>query len=139
MARALALGADWCNAARGFMFAVGCIQAQQCHTGKCPTGVTTQDPLRQRAIVVPDKAERVASFHRETIKALAEMIAAAGLDNPKGLRPQHFMRRAAADRVVTMAEQYHLLKPGELLEGGGGNYLQHAWDQARSDRFSPAG
>ena len=138
MARALALGADWCNAARGFMFAVGCIQAQQCHTGKCPTGVTTQDPLRQRAIVVPDKAERVASFHRETIKALAEMIAAAGLENPKELRPQHFMRRAAADRVVTMAEQYHLLKPGELLEGGGGNHLQHAWDQARSDRFSPA-
>jgi glutamate synthase domain-containing protein 2 len=55
MARVLALGADWCNAARGFMFAVGCIQAQSCHTGECPTGVATQDPLRQRAIVEPDK------------------------------------------------------------------------------------
>ena len=61
MARVMALGADWCNSARGFMFAVGCIQAQSCHTDQCPTGVATQDPLRQRAIVVPDKAVRVAS------------------------------------------------------------------------------
>jgi glutamate synthase domain-containing protein 2 len=138
MARVMALGADWCNAARGFMFAVGCIQAQQCHTGHCPTGVATQDPLRQRAIVVPDKAERVASFHRETIKALAELIAAAGLEHPKDLRPHHFMRRAAADRVVTFAEQYHFMKPGELLAGGGGKLFQEAWALARSDSFSPA-
>jgi glutamate synthase domain-containing protein 2 len=138
MARAFALGADWCNAARGFMFAVGCIQAQQCHTGHCPTGVTTQDPLRQRAIVVPDKAQRVANFHRETVKALAELIAAAGIEHPKELSPHHFMRRAAADRVVTFAEQYHILKPGELLRGGGNTLMQEAWSLARSDSFSPA-
>ncbi|MGH6854998.1 MAG: glutamate synthase-related protein, partial [Aestuariivirga sp.] len=138
MARVLALGADWCNVARGFMFAVGCIQAQQCHTGNCPTGVTTQDPWRQRAIVVPDKAERVASFHRETIKALAELVAAAGLDHPRELSPHHFMHRAAPDRVVTYAEQYRPLKPGELLRGGGGETFQSAWAMARSDRFSPA-
>ncbi len=136
MARALALGADWCNAARGFMFAVGCIQAQQCHTGHCPTGVTTQDPLRQRAIVVPDKAQRVANFHRETIRALAELIAAAGLDHPKDLSPHHFMRRAAADRVVTFAEQYHILQPGELLTGGS-KPMHQSWAMARSDSFSP--
>ena len=59
MARTLALGADWCNSARGFMFALGCIQAQTCHSGNCPTGVTTQDPKRQLALVVTDKAERV--------------------------------------------------------------------------------
>ena len=53
--RAMALGADWCNAARGFMFAVGCIQSEYCHTDRCPTGVATQDPTRQRALVVPDK------------------------------------------------------------------------------------
>ena len=136
MARAFALGADWCNAARGFMFAVGCIQAQQCHTGKCPTGVTTQDPIRQRAIVVPDKAQRVANFHRETIKALAELIAAAGLNHPAELRPHHFMRRAAADRVVTFAEQYHILGAGELLNGGG-KPIHESWALARSDSFSP--
>ena len=71
--RALALGADWCNAARGFMFALGCIQSQSCHTDRCPVGVATQDPLRQRALVVPDKAQRVAQFHRTTLAALAEM------------------------------------------------------------------
>jgi glutamate synthase domain-containing protein 2 len=138
MARALALGADWCNAARAFMFSVGCIQSQRCHTGECPTGVATQDPTRQRAIDVEDKARRTANFHRETVKALAELVAAAGLDHPRELRPQHFMRRVAADRVVTFAEQYHLLKPGELLTGGGEPALAAAWAMARSDRFSPA-
>jgi glutamate synthase domain-containing protein 2 len=64
MARVMALGADWCNAARGFMFAVGCLQSQQCHTDRCPTGVATQDKLRQRAIVLADKSVRVAHFHR---------------------------------------------------------------------------
>ena len=66
IARVMALGADWCNAARGFMFAIGCIQSQTCHTDRCPTGVATQDRGRQRALVVPDKAERVSNFHRAT-------------------------------------------------------------------------
>ena len=78
LARTLAIGADWCNSARGFMFALGCIQSQNCHTDRCPTGVATQDPIRQRALVVPDKAERVFNFHRSTVEALAEVIAAAG-------------------------------------------------------------
>src|SRR5215467_1030499 len=117
MARVMALGADWCNAARGFMFAVGCIQAQQCHTGKCPTGVTSQDNSRQRAVVVSDKSLRVANFHHETVKALAELLGAAGLDHPSQLRPHHFMRRVAADRIVTLAEIYRFLAPGELLSG----------------------
>jgi len=138
MARVMALGADWCNAARGFMFAVGCIQAQTCHTGRCPTGVATQDRSRQRGIVVADKALRVASFHRETVKALAELIAAAGLTHPCELRPHHFMRRAAPDRVVTFAEQYHFLKPGELLAEIGDKPFREAWKMARADSFAAA-
>jgi glutamate synthase domain-containing protein 2 len=138
MARVMALGADWCNAARGFMFAVGCIQAQQCHMGTCPTGVATQDPLRQRAINVPDKAERVANFHRETLKALAELVAAAGLDHPKQLSPHHFMRRGADGRVITFAEQYPSLAPGQLLDGARGTSFAAAWAMARSDGFSPS-
>jgi glutamate synthase domain-containing protein 2 len=63
IARMMALGADWCNSARGFMFALGCMQAQNCHTGECPTGVATQDPLRQQSLVVADKTQRVYSFH----------------------------------------------------------------------------
>ena len=82
IARVLALGADWCNSARGFMFALGCIQSQSCHTDRCPTGVSTQDKSRQRALVVPDKAERVYNFHRATIESLAELVGAAGLDHP---------------------------------------------------------
>src|SRR5215813_14061680 len=138
MARAMALGADWCNAARGFMFAVGCIQAQQCHTGQCPTGVTSQDRTRQRAIVVADKAVRVANFQRETVKALAELVAAAGLEHPGQLRPEHFMRRAAPDRVVTFADLYRFLEPGELLNGTDHPRFQAAWEMARADRFAPA-
>ena len=137
MARVMALGADWCNAARGFMFAVGCIQAQTCHTGLCPTGVTSQDPRRQRAIVVPDKAERVLNFHRNTVQALAELVAAAGLDHPGQLGPQHFLRRGAADRVVSYAQQYETLEPGQLLADpdGAGRYGQ-AWSLARPHSFA---
>src|SRR5690606_17767158 len=74
IASVLAIGADWVNSARGFMFAIGCIQSRTCHTNRCPTGVATQDPLRQRALVVPDKAERVYHFHRNTLQALSEML-----------------------------------------------------------------
>ena len=137
MARVMALGADWCNAARGFMFAVGCIQAQTCHTGLCPTGVTSQDPHRQRAIVVPDKADRVFNFHRNTVQALAELVAAAGLDHPGQLGPQHFLRRSAADRVISYAQQYETLEPGQLLADpdGAGRYGQ-AWSLARPHSFA---
>jgi glutamate synthase domain-containing protein 2 len=138
MARVMALGGDWCNAARGFMFAVGCIQAQQCHTGHCPTGVTSQDRSRQRAIVVSDKSVRVANFHKESVKALAELVGAAGLDHPRELRPHHFMRRVAADRVVTFAEVYQFLEPGELLSGTDDARFRDAWAMAQADSFAPA-
>ncbi len=137
MARVMALGADWCNAARGFMFAVGCIQAQHCHTDKCPTGVATQDPARQRAIVVPDKAERVASFHRETVKALTEIIAAAGLSHSSELQPQHFMQRASADRTLSFAELYPVMNPGELLAEITSPYIREAWSKANPNSFAP--
>ena len=78
----------------------------------CPTGVTTQDPLRQRALVVPDKAERVANFHHNTLHALAELVAAAGLSHPSDLRPHHFLRRASSDKVISFAEQYEHACPG---------------------------
>jgi glutamate synthase domain-containing protein 2 len=137
MARVMALGADWCNAARGFMFAVGCIQSQSCHTDRCPTGVATQDPMRQRALVVSDKSQRAASFHKETLHALAELIAAAGLEHPRDLRPFHFMHRAAPDRVVTFGELYHFLTPGELLTGTDQPQYRDPWEIARADSFVP--
>ena len=136
MARVMALGADWCNAARGFMFAVGCIQAQACHTGHCPTGVTSPDPLRARAVVVPDKALRVRNFHANTIHALAELVAAAGLGHPGELKPHHFMCRLSADRVVTYAEQYEMLAPGQLLSDPGRSHrFGEAWRMAQANTF----
>jgi glutamate synthase domain-containing protein 2 len=139
MARVMALGADWCNAARGFMFAVGCLQSQQCHTGRCPTGVATQDKLRQRAVVLSDKSLRVAHFHRETVQALGELIAAAGLDHPRELRPYHFMRRTGPDRIVSFTELYRFMEPGELLRGTSHPSLKEAWDVASAEGFAPLG
>ena len=118
IASVLAMGADWCNAARGFMFALGCLQSQRCHTNQCPVGVTTQDPLRQRGLVVPDKAERVANFHRNTVDALAGLVAAAGLEHPGDLRPWHILRRVAPDRVLALDRAYAMLEPGQLLGVG---------------------
>jgi glutamate synthase domain-containing protein 2 len=135
MARAHALGADWCNAARGFMFAVGCIQAQSCHTGHCPTGVATQDPLRQRAIVVTDKSERVASFHKETVKSLAELLAASGMNTPSDLKPHHIYRRIGDGRIISFAEQFTFLVRGQLLNGNTTHAFSGDWERATSERF----
>ena len=116
IASVLSIGADWANSARGFMFAIGCIQSQSCHTNKCPTGVATQDALRQRALVVPDKAQRVHSFHRNTLKALAEMLAAAGLDHPAQLEPRHLVRRVS-DSEIRLFSQLHVFLAGRPAQG----------------------
>jgi glutamate synthase domain-containing protein 2 len=115
MARCLALGADWCNAARGFMFALGCIQSRSCHTDHCPTGVATQDPVRQRAIVVTDKAQRVYNFHANTLHALADLVGAAGLQKPGDITPQHLMVRNAAGQARSLASSIDTLTPDQLL------------------------
>jgi glutamate synthase domain-containing protein 2 len=115
IARMMALGADWCNAARGFMFALGCIQSQACHTDRCPTGVATQDPLRQKALVVPTKIERVSSFHRNTLVALKELVQAAGLQHPREITANHVVRRVGAGQVKLLANTLPFVQPGQLL------------------------
>ena len=136
IARAMALGADWCNAARGFMFAVGCIQSQHCHTDRCPTGVATQDPVRQRALDVEDKSQRVARFHATTLMALAEVVAAAGLEHPRQLRPQHFSRRIGLSEVARFDQIYRFLAPGELIAGTDDVRYRDTWKMARADSFA---
>ena len=133
--RAMVLGADWCNAARGFMFAVGCIQSQSCHTDRCPTGVATQDPRRQRALVVPDKMQRVANFHRATLRELAAMTAAAGLDHPREFKPIHISRRVTASDVVTFADVYPPLIENELLTETAKLRWKQPWDLANPHSF----
>jgi glutamate synthase domain-containing protein 2 len=115
--RAIALGADWCNSARGFMFALGCIQSRSCHTDKCPTGVATQDLTRQRALVVPDKAERVFAFHKNTMASLAELIGSAGMMHPKQITPDYLMCRDGSGKATSFSSQLPTLNPGVLLQG----------------------
>jgi glutamate synthase domain-containing protein 2 len=138
IARAMALGADWCNAARGFMFALGCLQSQSCHTDTCPVGVATQDPTRQRALVVGDKWVRVKNFHAATLHAVAELVAAAGLDHPNEFVPMHFSRRVSAREVATFDKLYPALRPGELLDGTDDPRFREAWKIASAGSFRPA-
>ena len=137
--RTIALGADWCNAARGYMFALGCIQAQACHTGNCPTGVTSQDPGRYRALVPKDKAERVYNFHQNTMKALKELLEAAGLTHPSQLGPEHIIRRVSSTEVRSLAVLHRFMEPGELVAGEIPDHpaFRMFWPDARSDSFAP--
>jgi hypothetical protein len=143
IARMMALGADWCNAGRAFMFALGCIQAQTCHTGRCPTGVTTQDPLRQRALVVEDKSERVYRFHVNTLKAVRELTEAAGLHHPNEIRATHIVRRGDDSQVHLLARSLTFLRPGRLLAAMEGvvpwphSVFQIYWPQADAESFAP--
>ena len=116
MAVAFALGADWCNSARGFMFSIGCIQAQVCNTGNCPTGVTTQDPLRQKALVVTAKSDRVFNFHNETLKTLKELVEAAGLNHPTEIDAHHIIRRISKNEVKLLSFLLPEMPAGMLLD-----------------------
>ena len=139
IAAVMALGADWTNAGRGFMFAIGCIQSLTCHTNRCPVGVATQDPMRQRALVVPDKAERVYNFHRNTLSALSDMIAAAGLDHPGALGPHHLVRRVSLTEIRLFSQLHMFLEEGELLaDSHDRDFYSEAWRQARADTFDRA-
>jgi glutamate synthase domain-containing protein 2 len=138
IARMLALGADWCNAARGFMFALGCIQSQSCHTDRCPTGITTQDPRRWKHLDVPDKAERVKNFHENTLIALKELVQASGLAHPSELGPEHLIRRVSSTEVRSLATLYRFVLPGELIDGVSEHAVfQRFWRDARPDTFAP--
>ena len=138
IASTFALGADWVNSARGFMFAVGCIQAQSCHTNQCPVGVATQDKDRQKAIDVPSKAERVFNFHKNTLHALSEMIAAAGLRHPSDIKAHHLAQRLNDREIKNYAQIHFFLKENELLQNNlddDENFYYRMWKLADADRF----
>lgn len=135
MARTLALGADWCNIGRGFMFSLGCVQALSCHTGHCPSGIATQDPIRQRALDVPLKAERVRRFHAATLAALAELTGAAGLNHPGDFRAGHIMRRISETEVRSFAEIYPALQPYDLLDNSANRFYAESWASANAASF----
>ncbi|NNF67040.1 MAG: FMN-binding glutamate synthase family protein, partial [Gammaproteobacteria bacterium] len=138
MAITMAIGADWCNAARGFMFSLGCLQSQHCHLGNCPVGIATQDAARQRGLVVDNKAKRVHSFHAATVSALSELVAAVGLDHSSELRPDHFYQRQSPRVALPLDEVYEFSQPGELLGPNPQGQFAAAWGRVRTDRFTTA-
>lgn len=121
------------------MFAIGCVQSLSCNTNRCPTGVATQDPVRQKALVVPDKAERVYNFHRNTLRALADMLAAAGVERPEKLGPHHLVRRVSPTEVRQFADLHTFLKPRALVDGPcEDGFYRLNWDRATAESFDPA-
>lgn len=128
-------GADFTMSARAMMFAVGCIQALKCNTNTCPTGVTTQDPARARALHVPDKTARVVNFQQATVASAAQIVASMGLDSFAELDPSMLNRRIEGQRNRTYAELFEWLMPGELIEEPVPESWRSDWIEASSEEF----
>ena len=139
IAASMALGADWVNTARGFMFSLGCIQSLNCHNNTCPTGVATSNKLRQRGLVVNDKAVRVRNFHHNTVAALMEVVGSAGCSHPSELTPRHIMHRVTEDIVYTAERAYQFVQPGQLLSEPDETQLAKEWSMAQAHSFEPVG
>lgn len=114
--RTLSMGADLCNSARGMMFALGCIQALECHANTCPTGVATQDPKLVKGLVPEQKSVRVARYQHETVKSAMELIASAGIDHPDNVGRDVVSMRIDKTKIQTFAELFPELKKGCLLQ-----------------------
>ena len=103
--------------------------------------MATQDPLRQQALVVPDKTQRVFNFHRQTLEALQELVQAAGLTHPNQISASHIVRRLANQEVRLLSTLLSTVAPGALLAAERGEAdWPHAvfslyWPLARSDSF----
>jgi glutamate synthase domain-containing protein 2 len=112
----IALGADLCNSARGMMFALGCIQALECNTNTCPTGVATQDPSLMKGLVVEDKKTRVFNYHRLTVASAIELLGAAGLRHPYQLTRAYINRRISPNVMQSYIETFPYIPEGSLLK-----------------------
>tara|TARA_R110001583_G_scaffold194956_2_gene367927 strand:+ start:2014 stop:3702 length:1689 start_codon:yes stop_codon:yes gene_type:complete len=138
IAHAIALGADWVNAARAFMFSIGCIQSMNCHKGTCPTGVATQDPRRQRGLVVEDKAKQVERFHRKTVHATLQISSSAGLDSIHDLEPHHLFHRISPTEARTADQIYPFVAENQLIDAPEDTPYALWWKVASVDSFNVA-
>jgi len=134
--RRLIQGADFCQSARGMMMASGCIQAQRCHTNKCPTGVTTQNPRLYAGLNVKDKSAHVHNFHWRTVKEVRDIISTLGVDSPDDLLHEMLERRLSQTTTQNYAEFIEWLAPGELLDRPPRDWIDD-WEIATPDRFGP--
>ncbi len=129
-------GADYTNSARAMMMAVGCIQALTCHTNTCPVGVTTLDPKRMRALYVPEKSQRVAAYHRNTVQEALQIVASMGLSSFEELEPHMLRRRVVHGAIDSYADIVDHLEPGQLLTDPPDTWAEE-WRRADPDRFTP--
>ncbi|MET4646998.1 glutamate synthase domain-containing protein 2 [Streptomyces atratus] len=135
LVKRLLQGADYGNSARAMMFAVGCIQAQRCHTNTCPTGVTTQDPRRARALDVGDKSVRVQRLQAATVASALQIMASMGVADPDQLRPHMLQRRVDPYTLRSLDEMYECLAPGQLLAEPPSSWAAD-WEAADPDHFT---
>ncbi len=131
MLRLIALGADAVNSARGMMLAMGCIQSRRCNTNECPTGITTQNPVRYKQLDVTDKGARVANYHHSTLSALAELLNILGLNSLKDMRSRYINRRINQGQVMSYDQLYPSLPVGFLLDDSTTpEEWRHNWNHA---------
>lgn len=135
MMQKIAIGADMCNAARAMMFSVGCIQALKCNTNACPTGVATQDPSRNAALIPEEKRYHVKNFHHATIESFLDLVGAIGVAHPDELQPEHIYRNLEEHRSITYRELFHYMEPGELLGDDIHPEYREDWKHASADKF----
>ncbi|RPD38245.1 FMN-binding glutamate synthase family protein [Chitinophaga barathri] len=133
--RAIALGADACSSARAMMMAIGCIQALQCNSNKCPTGVATQDPALSIGLVVSDKKQRVANYHEDTVKSFVELMGAAGIDDYKKLTRSHIYRRVFMNEVRTFEDIFPSLEPSCMITNKIPEKYKQDYEMAHPDRW----
>ncbi len=134
--RALAIGADACNSARGMMLALGCIHALECNNNTCPTGVATQNPELIAGLVVKDKQQRITNFQRETIEAFVELLAAAGLHQASQIGREHIYRRISRNRIMRYDEIFPYLDKGCLLHSEEvPPSWRRDWEEAFAEKF----
>ncbi|MGP5218365.1 MULTISPECIES: FMN-binding glutamate synthase family protein [Micrococcaceae] len=127
-------GADFTMSARSMMMATGCIQAQLCHTNRCPVGVTTQNPRLMRAVDVDDKGNRVHNYHKLTVAEAGQIMASMGVSNPEQLNPRMLRRRVDHLTTSSYAAIFNWLRPGELLEDPPRGWAVD-WKEADADHF----
>jgi len=132
----LSIGADLCYSARGMMFALGCIQALRCNANVCPTGLATHDPNLTEGLFVPDKAQRVANYHKHTVESFLEVLAATGHERPECLKPWYVWKRKGFGQVKNYADLFHYLQPGELLVEPVPQEYRGPWNSAHANSFS---
>lgn len=134
----MALGADLCNSARGMMLAIGCIQARQCNTNHCPTGVATSNPHLMQGLVPSDKKVRVYNFHHQTVDAFAELLGASGFTETHQISRHEVQRRISGDLIKSYATLFPYVQRGSFLQKDVPEFYREALEMASPYEFSPA-